>query len=119
MQVTTRDNKTLRDSQNKVTARCMMAGQGQLGFNKKELRGSTERERAREACLEMPDQDQEPQHIAAQLILAHTHVARQNTKCLVPVNRGKISRCGDIIAVIESQHGTNPCVLQTLPNDPA
>ena len=90
-----------------------------VGANKKELRGSTQRgrEQGKHAWGGRTKISGKPQHIAAANSCPHTRASP--TKCLVPVNRGKISRRGDIIAVIESQHGTDPCVLQTLPNDPA
>ena len=59
----------------------------------------------------------------AQLLLALTqHKLLPANKCLIYVNWGKISRHGDIIAVIESQHGTSPSVLllsRPAPNHPA
>lgn len=82
--------------------------------DKKELGGSTERE----ACSGWVLARSANRNTLPRLIVAHTHPSLP-PKCLVAVSRGKISRCGDIIAAIESQHGTSPCVLQTLPNDPA
>ena len=98
----------------------MMAVEGQLVLIRRSYEAQHREGESKGSMLG----EAEPRSVASrntlpQLILAHTHTRASPTKCLVPVNRGKISRRGDIIAVIESQHGTDPCVLQTLPNDPA